>query len=89
MDARLSPIYPIEKADTEAREYKVRRPHPRSRMSLSSRKNPGGVLLSHTAARASTIGSEGSKHRVRDGIGCGLFEITTGNFWVEFVAGRA
>src|SRR5689334_20581565 len=31
----------------------------------------------------STIGSEELNFRVRDGIGCGLFEITTGNLWVS------
>ncbi len=30
----------------------------------------------------STIGSEELNFRVRDGIGCGLFEIITGNLWV-------
>ena len=30
----------------------------------------------------STIGSEELNFRVRDGIGCGLLEITTGNFWI-------
>ncbi len=29
--------------------------------------------------QCSTIGSEELNFRVRDGIGCGLFEITTGN----------
>ena len=33
----------------------------------------------------STIGSEELNFRVRDGIGCGLFEITTGNLWVSSV----
>src|ERR1700690_4443850 len=30
----------------------------------------------------SSIGSEELNFRVRDGIGCGLLEITTGNFWI-------
>ena len=30
----------------------------------------------------STIGSEELNFRVRDGIGCGLLDITTGNFWI-------
>jgi hypothetical protein len=30
----------------------------------------------------STIGSEELNFRVRDGIGCYLFDIATGNFWI-------
>ncbi len=35
----------------------------------------------------STIGSEELNFRVRDGIGCGLLEITTGNLWIRTVLG--
>ena len=34
----------------------------------------------------STIGSEELNFRVRDGIGCGLFDITTGNLWASMRA---
>ena len=37
---------------------------------------PGGDLLSHVLRR-STIGAEGFHGRVRDGIGCGPFAMTT------------
>ena len=38
---------------------------------------------SPTRSPCSTIGSEELNFRVRDGIGCGLFDITTGNLWVR------
>jgi hypothetical protein len=51
-------------------------------MSLVRRKSRRRPTLPH-GFPCSTIGSEELNFRVRDGIGCGLFEITTGNLWVS------
>ena len=45
----------------------------------------GGDLLSRVLGR-STIGSEELNFRVRDGIGCSLFDITTGNNGLRVLA---
>src|SRR5258708_30122563 len=48
------------------------------RVAKKSRQRP---TLPH-GCPCSTIGSEELNFRVRDGIGCGLLEITTGNLWI-------
>ena len=57
--------------------YKAGSPRRAGRQLSKSRRRP---TLPH-GYPCSTIGSEELNFRVRDGIGCGLFEITTGNLW--------
>ena len=53
--------------------------------SLSAKKSRRRPTLPH-GFPCSTIGSEELNFRVRDGIGCGLLENTTGNLWIAVQA---
>src|ERR1700689_1395405 len=56
-------------------DKKKKSPHSRRLFSKKSRQRP---TLPH-GFPCSTIGSEELNFRVRDGIGCGLFDVATGN----------
>ena len=66
----------------------VRGIRPASRRGSSVRKSRRRPTLP-LGRPSSTIGSKELNFRVRDGIGCGLLDITTGNLWVRPIGSSA